>query len=183
MCHRGPFGRKCVRRRVEKCGLEGPGRQGRCRTRCPQGRPRVRFRPFLFAQMPPRAAESTFSAFFVRSGAPEGSREYDLEHFCSRRCPKETWNAFSGRICVTHFREMCHRRPFGRKCVEWLEKESALEGPGGQLRVLLVRAGAKDPLLEMRGRQVRWKCAHVQGGKCPPSYPPGPDYRLFSPSR
>ncbi len=45
--------------------------------------------------------------------------------------------------------------------------ECATEGPGRQVRVLLVRAGAKDPLLEMRGRQVRWKCAHTQGRNVP----------------
>jgi hypothetical protein len=39
------------------------------------------------------------------------------------------------------------------------------EGAWGLLRVLLVRAGAQDPLLEMRGRQVRWKCAHLLGAK------------------
>ena len=32
---------------------------------------------------------------------------------------------------------------------------------------MLVRASAQDPLPEMRGRQVRWKCAHVQGRDAP----------------
>ena len=42
-----------------------------------------------------------------------------------------------------------------------------LGGPGGQVRVLLVRASTQDPLLEMRGRQIRWKCAHMQGRNVP----------------
>ena len=86
------------------------------------------------AQVPPRAVKSTISAFFVRSDAPKGIREYDLEHFCSLRCPKGTWKVGSGRHGVTHFHKKYHRRPFGRKCVRRREEKCALEGPGRQVR-------------------------------------------------
>ena len=49
-------------------------------------------------------------------------------------CLGGAWKGTSGRHGVTHFREMCHRRPFGRKCVEGREEESALEGHGRQVR-------------------------------------------------
>ena len=49
--------------------------------------------------------------------------------------------------------------------MEGWEEECALEGAGRLLRALHVRASAQDPLLEMRGRQIRWKCAHLLGAK------------------
>ena len=46
-------------------------------------------------------------------------------------CPRRAWKVYSVMGGVTHFREKCHRRRFGRKCVAGREEESALEGPRG----------------------------------------------------
>ena len=55
-------------------------------------------------------------------------------HYCSQRCPKGTWKVGSGRHGVTHFREMCRRRPFGWKCVRRRMEGCATERPGRQVR-------------------------------------------------
>ena len=62
---------------------------------------------------------------------------------------------------------MSHKRQSRPKCVGGWEVECALEGAGRQVRALHVRASAQDPPPEMRGRQVCWKCAHMQGRNVP----------------
>ena len=66
----------------------GAKRLVQCRMGCPQGPTRVHFGRFLFAQVPPRAARSTFGAIIVRLDAPKGRQEYTLGGFCSLRRPK-----------------------------------------------------------------------------------------------
>ena len=109
----------------------------------------------MFAQMPSRAAKSTISAIFVRSDAPKGPechfgtvRRYALPGNVPQKvvwtevrwkkeggkCPGGAWEAGSGRNGVTHFRGMCRRRPFWRKCVGRRVEKCAMEGAGRHVR-------------------------------------------------
>ncbi len=104
----------------------------------PEGQPRVHFGAYLFAQVPWRGS----------GGRLGEARRYALPRKVPRKavwvevrgrtgegmCPGGAWEAGPGRLGITHFREKCHRRPFGWKCVEGREKECATEGPGRQVR-------------------------------------------------
>ena len=122
-CHRRPFGRKCVGGREEESALEGPGRQ-------------VRRREALRTSAK-SATEGRLGGSALQGGrrnVPQkglGGRFGEGRHYALPRnvpqmavltevrcragggmCPGGAWEAGSATGGATHFREMCHRRPF-----------------------------------------------------------------------
>ena len=62
-----------------------------------------------------------------RFGWEKGVVSHEMEHRAHLRAGgAKAWEAGSAAGGVTHFREMCHRGPFGWKCVEWREKRGGL---------------------------------------------------------
>ncbi len=198
MSHRRPSKWKCVEGREKECATEEPERpvrrqaalrtSGKCATEGRSGRSAFQGGK---RNVPQRGLGGRFGAerlYALPQNVPQKAVQVEVRGRVGKgMCHGGAWEGTSGRHGVTHFRKKCRRRPFRAKCVSGREKECATEGPGGLLRVLLVRASAQAPLMEMRGRQVGWKCAQVQKTRSTQEvragYPPGPDYRLFGPSR
>ncbi len=145
MCHRRPFGWKCVAGREKECALEGPGREVRGGTAlrtstksATEGRLDGSALQGGRRNAPWRGLEGRFEAARRYALSRKAPQKVDLAEVRCRAgeeiCLGGAWKGTSGQHDVTHFHEKCHRKPFGWKCVAGREKECALEGPGREVR-------------------------------------------------
>ncbi len=155
MCHRRPSRWKCVEGRKEECALEGPGKQIRAGTairtsaKCAtEGHPGGSALEVVRRNAPWRGLGGRFGD--GRRYAPPGNVPQRAIWVEVRKrveegmCLGGAWEADSETGGVTHLREMCHRGPFGWKCVRGWKKGCALEGPGRQIRAgTAIRTSAK----------------------------------------
>ncbi len=138
--------------------------------------------------MPRRDLEGIFGAarrYALPQNAPQRAIWVEVRKKAGgEMCPIGAWEGTSGRRDVTHFREMCHRRPSGGEVRKRVEEGMCLGGAweagsetGGVThfremchrkpsRWKCVRGWKKGCALEGPGRQVRRRAALRTSGKC-----------------